>query len=152
MSESVRSLGLIAVEFIGLYLSLIYHTYPIKGCLTHHPCVYTDHFSHLHAIQSLAVHKLCNEGQHRMLLTKDEIKPVCKRCKMLKPRARGLECQTVGVWLYCSSDMGLHILDIIMPPFEEERAYCFAHVGRSVGPSVRPSVTFAFQINIFRTP
>ena len=24
-----------------------------------------------------------------------------------------------------------------MPPFEEEGVYCFAHVGRSVGPSTR---------------
>ncbi|KAH3822810.1 hypothetical protein DPMN_124601 [Dreissena polymorpha] len=26
---------------------------------------------------------------------------------------------------------------IFMPPFEEEGVYCFAHVGRSVGPSTR---------------
>jgi len=28
---------------------------------------------------------------------------------------------------------------IIMSPFEEEGSYCFAYVGRSVRPSVRPS-------------
>jgi len=27
---------------------------------------------------------------------------------------------------------------IFMPPFEEKGVYCFAHVGRSVGRSVRP--------------
>ena len=40
----------------------------------------------------------------------------------------------------------------VMPPFEEERAYCFAHVGLSiclsvclsVGPSVGPSVCNLF--------
>ena len=26
---------------------------------------------------------------------------------------------------------------VFMPPFEEEGVYCFAHVGRSVGPSTR---------------
>ena len=35
-----------------------------------------------------------------------------------------------------------------MPLFEEERAYCFAHVGLSVC----PSVTFSFSINNWRTP
>ena len=34
--------------------------------------------------------------------------------------------------------LSLVISYIFMPPFEEEGVYCFAHVGRSVGPSVRP--------------
>ena len=30
------------------------------------------------------------------------------------------------------------IYSIFMPPFEEEGVYCFAHVGRTVGLSLRP--------------
>ena len=42
---------------------------------------------------------------------------------------------------------------IVMPPYEEESVYCFANVGRSVGPSVFcPSVTFSFPINNSRMP
>ena len=38
----------------------------------------------------------------------------------------------------CAFLEGFQCHFIFMPPFEEEEVYCFAHVGRSVGPSVRP--------------
>mgnify|MGYP007091346231 CR=1 FL=1 len=37
---------------------------------------------------------------------------------------------------------------LFMPPYDEERAYCFAHVSQSIC----PSVTFSFPINNWRTP
>ena len=50
----------------------------------------------------------------------------------------------------------LHVCPFIRvffcPHFEEERAYYFAHVGRSVCRSFCPSVTFSFPTDKWRTP
>ena len=60
---------------------------------------------------------------------------------------------TTGQIPLCFFSMFVHLSGLFFaPPFEEERAYYFAHVGRSVCWSFCPSVTFSFPTDKWRTP